>query len=189
MKWNSVGVFAVLALAATNASAVPVFDVSVSAGLNHSRLDAFETFSYPTESSSGTKPRVTFNASVGSWLGIEAGWSKLASTTTVVTIVPPGTGGGAYDEELRDSGSALWLAYAPSIEFGAFELTGKVGAVRLSRDFINTRLALNHGDSENEAFVGLAATYWFMPVVGLRLDAERLGSDVSQVGLSLTIGF
>lgn len=191
MKRTSIGLLAALALTMTNANALPVFDMSISAGLNHSSLDAYSNFSVPTDSYSGTKPRVAFNASVGPLIGVELGWSKLASNTTVVTIVPPGGagGGGAIDEELQEAGSAVWLAYAPSIEFGAFELTGKLGAARVSRDLIITRLDENLADAANETVIGLAGTYWFTSMVGLRVDAEQFGSDVTQVGLSLTIGF
>lgn len=187
MKWISTGVMTAFALATTSASALPVFDMSISAGLNRSNLDAYTNFSVPTDSYSGTKPRVTFNASVGPLIGVELGWSKLASNTTVVQIIPPG--GPAIDEELKESGTAVWLAYAPSIEFGAFELTGKVGAARVFRDLIITRLDENLANPANDTVIGLAGTYWFTSLVGLRVDAEQFGSEVSQVGISLTIGF
>ena len=179
-------------LAAAPAAALPIIDVSISAGLNHSRVDANTNFSVPTESYSGTEPRVTFNASVTTLLAVELGWSKLASNSTVVTIVPPGGagGGGAIDETLHESGSVLWLAYAPSIRLGALELAGKLGAARLKRDLILTRLGVNLSDiSDTEVLFGAAGTYWFKDTVGLRLDAEQIGSDVTQMGLSLTIGF
>lgn len=185
MKWTSIGFATALALAATNASALPVIDMSISAGINHSSLDTPSDFP-PTNSYSGKNPRVTFNASVGPLIGVELGWSKLASNTTVVTVVP--LGGPAFDEELRESGSAFWLAYAPSIEFGALELTGKLGVARVSRSFAIAGLGIDIADGENEALIGLAGTYWFTSLVGLRVDAERVGSDVMQAGLSLTIG-
>ncbi|MEX0899624.1 MAG: hypothetical protein WD081_02930 [Gammaproteobacteria bacterium] len=189
MKWNSIVVVTALAMIATSASALPVIDMSLSAGLNHSRLDA--STNYPSTSHSGTKPRVTFNASVGPLIGVELGWSKLATNTTAVTVVPPGGagGGGSFEDELRESGSAFWLVYAPSIEFGPIELTGKLGAARVTREVVIAGFGIDIADGENEALVGLAGTYWFTSLIGVRVDAERIGSDASQLGLSLTIGF
>lgn len=181
------------ALLSLPAGALPIIDVSLSAGLNHSRMDSWfynnEPENTSPESFTGTEPRLTLNASIMSWLGLELGWSKLGSSTATLTMPPPPiVGGQPVTLATQESGSAFWLAYAPSIRFTAFELTGKFGAARLKREravgpFISNQI------SDTEVFYGVAGTYWFKDTVGVRLDAERIGSDVAQMGVSLTIGF
>lgn len=189
MKSSSCSLIAILIIVSAPAGALPIIDISVSAGLNHSRVDALD---FSTADHSGTEPRVTFNLSVTPFAGVEAGWSRLATSATVVTIVPPGaaSGGGAYEETVHDSGSLIWLAYAPSVRFDAFELGGKVGVARVKRDLALPRIDIALSSvSDNEVLYGVTGIYWFTDTMGIRLDAERIGSDVTQAGVSLSIGF
>ncbi len=144
----------------TSASALPVFDMSISAGLNRSNVGANPDF--PVEDSyAGTKPRVTFNASVGPLVGVELGWSELASNSTTISIVPPGGaigGVGSIEDEIRESGAAFWLAYAPSLELGAFELTGKLGVARTSQDLVIAGFGIDDTNMETEALIGVAGS-------------------------------
>lgn len=191
----SFGALLTLSLFATNASALPIIDISLSAGLNHSRVEsvANEWDNAAPASFSGTKPRVAFNLSVNPLFGFELGWSKLASDTGTVTVplacpgsCPPGTIDPTF--AYAESGSAVWVAYTPSIRFSAFEIAGKIGAARVLHEFELDGNAVADVDG-TEGIVGVTGTYWFADAMGVRVDAERIGDDVSQVGLSLTIGF
>ena len=175
------------------AVALPVIDFSISVGLNHSRLDSVANDWDTNVSStfSGTEPRASVNFSVTSLFGFELGWSKLASASGTVTPLtacpggcPPGTPTPSFT--FSESGTALWLAYAPSLEFGALELGGKLGAARLQHEFALDGNPLDVDDTE--VLYGATGTYWFRDTMGLRLDIERIGSDVTQAGVSLTIG-
>lgn len=185
----------VAVLLSAPATALPIIDVSLSAGLNHSRVDSIanEWDGALPASYSGTNPRAAINISLTSILGFELGWSKLASDTGTVSpplacpgSCPPGTVDPTF--LYAESGSAFWLAYAPSIRFSAFELTGKIGAARIWHEFsLDGNTVVDLGDTE--VIVGAAGTFWFADAMGVRVDAERVGDDVAQIGLSLTIGF
>src|SRR5690606_36882937 len=109
------------------------------------------------------------------------GWADLGSTRGTVSMTRVT---GEVDTFTRThSSEAFWVAYTPGIRFDNIELHGKIGGVR-------TATTINGFDTDSaETLIGAAIALHFETAFGLRLDAERLGDDATQYGLSVSFGF
>lgn len=182
-------VAASLLLLALPAPAAAELLFSVSAGLNHATVDTprlppppaiytDQTSSFGSELSE-TKPRVTVNLDLPlPLLRFEAGWADLGSHTG--TISATRVDGTVDSFSFTIDADARWLAYAPGMDFGPFAVTGKVGVAHLKVGGLV---------DATEALLGASAAYYFDSGFGVRLDAERIGSDATQYGASLSFRF
>ena len=125
-----------------------------------------------------TSARLTLNLDLPlPFMRFEAGWADLGSHTGTISLTridgTVDTFTHTIDADVR------WLAYAPSIDLGPLAVSGKVGVAHLKVG----------GFDGTEALLGASAGYYFDSGLGIRLDAERIGSDATQFGASLSFRF
>ncbi len=161
---------------------------SVSAGVNHATVETPQlppvlpiyvagSASFGSDLTE-TNARLTLNLDLPlPFMRFEAGWADLGSHTGTISLTQidgtVDTFTHTIDADVR------WLAYAPGIELGPFAISGKIGAAHLDVG----------GFDATEALLGVSAGYYFGSGLGIRLDAERIGSDATQFGASVSFRF
>lgn len=134
--------------------------------------------------------RVGAGVEFGRWLGFEAGWVDLGSTSgtaELITTCPGGCPPGTEPEilDLKAKASTFWVAYAPSFEGGRWRIHTTIGAARIKREIRGNEPWLS--ESSTELLLGVGATLALSEIFGLRLDLQRFGDVSTAAGVSATI--
>lgn len=182
---------ALLALSLLSSPAVADRLITVSAGANRATIDLPPVPAAPPiyvsqtttfgRDYSDTGARLAVHVDVLPLISFEAGWADLGSTTG--TISAQRITGEIDTTTVTIGGDAYWLAYTPGIRFDNVELHGKFGGARTDMK------TFGFSAGSTELLVGAGVALHFETGFGLRLDAERLGDDITQFGISLTYGF
>ncbi|MCA1798894.1 MAG: hypothetical protein LC632_05365 [Xanthomonadaceae bacterium] len=162
------------------ANAAPVF--TVWAGFGHASVDN----DFAPLDISDTGPRIGAHVDVGRWFGLELGWADFGSQSAEFTALPPMPGmEGPFTVTAK--ASAAWLAYAPAFTTESWVFGPRIGFARLSRNVDRIHGML---DNSNELLIGAFVTFRFPTSgLGLRLDAEAIGSDVRAAAVSVSYSF
>src|SRR5690606_25855585 len=121
---------------------------------------------------SDTGARVAVHVDVLPLISFETGWADLGSTTG--TISAQRITGEIDTTTITIEGDAYWFAYTPGIRFDNIELHGKIGGARTDLK------TFGFSSGSTELLVGAGAALHFDSGFGLRLDAERVGDDITQ---------
>lgn len=170
--------------------------MTVSVGASFSQTDTFIPADLTPltlrRDDSDVGPQIAVTVDFGTWLGFEAGWADLGSTSGTAEHLLFCPGGCPPDDpptilEVTSSAKAFWAAYAPSMERGRWQLSGRVGAARVKREI--EVFGPWQSSTETDLLLGVGATYFFPRNVGVRFDLNRFGSTSTTLGISAVLQF
>lgn len=203
------GMISMLLLACSGTAFASPISFSVFAGLNRAGdidnvfIGGRDSFTEPPPtldpdgSYSGGKARFGAAMLYDGWVGLEVGWSRLASedrfNSHFIEFVCPGscpTGEGVIIDTVEQRATAMWAAFVPTLRRGQWEVYGKVGTSRTENE---SRQRTDRSNririTDTGLMVGAGAAYYSAVGIGLRVDIDRLGDTATQVGASIAFRF
>jgi hypothetical protein len=195
-KFTFIGcVVFVATLATTPSVAETIYTLDV--GLVHSNVDTHlgNFTSQPTttikDDFSGVGGYIGIGVSFTANHAVEGRWIRFGDSTATASYEPVCAGGGCPPtiSEVRQSGSAFWVAYTPMFHRDDWSYHGKIG---VARTIIETKSSTLGERAENLAtapLVGAGVVYHFRDNLGLRFDLDWMGGKATTFGLGINYRF